>query len=189
MVVPIKNQKEIYDDYLNNHKANVTQGFNWLLDNLPSVLTPDKNNDIRHLCEFAHDSSKTSPEEYDAYAEYFYGNNRSYAVLKAFDEAWLHHIHHNPHHWQHWVLMEDDPKTGTTGGRALEMPYHYVVEMICDWWSFSWKEENLGGIFDWYDEHKATMLLHPKTRKTVEDILAKIKAKLIEGGKLDGTKA
>lgn len=128
--------------------------------------------------KFSHDESKSSPEEYDAYDDYFYGGNRSFAVKQAFDQAWLHHIHHNPHHWQHWVLIEDDAQAGTSGGRALEMPYEYVIEMICDWRSFSWAAGDLTTIFDWYAKHKDTMMLHPKTHKLVEDILYAIKTKL-----------
>ena len=57
------------------------------------------------------------------------------------------------------------------------MPYHFVIEMICDWWSFSWKSGDLTGIFDWYEKHKE-MKLHPKTRKLVEDTLNRIKEEL-----------
>lgn len=60
------------------------------------------------------------------------------------------------------------------------MPYNYVIEMICDWWAFSWQKGKLDEIFAWYDEHSKYMKLHPKTRKTVEEILAKMKDKLDE---------
>ena len=58
------------------------------------------------------------------------------------------------------------------------MPYNYIIEMICDWWAFSWNSRNLNEIFDWYDEHKNYMKLSDATRKTVEDILSKIKKRL-----------
>ena len=60
------------------------------------------------------------------------------------------------------------------------MPYCYILEMICDWWSFSWSQGKLDEIFNWYDEHSKYMKLAPDTRKTVEDILDKIKVKLNE---------
>ena len=60
------------------------------------------------------------------------------------------------------------------------MPYDYIVEMICDWWAFSWAQEKLDAIFDWYQEHSKYMKQAPDTRKTVEDILDKIKARLDE---------
>ena len=87
-------------------------------------------------------------------------------VKHGFDLAWLHHQHNNPHHWQHWLLREDDGNM-----KALEMPFNYVVEMICDWWSFSWTNGNLYEIFDWYKENKPKMLLHKNTEKLVEQIL------------------
>ena len=60
----------------------------------------------------------------------------------------------------------------------LEMPYDYIVEMICDWWAFSWAKGNLYEIFNWYAEHSEFMKLAPRTRETVEDILDKIKNRL-----------
>ena len=108
---------------------------------------------------------------------YFYGNNKSYQVVQEYRRAWLLHIHRNPHHWQHWVLINDDPKEGEI---ALDIPYNYILEMICDWWAFSWQKDNLNEIFNWYDEHKAYIKMSPKTRKSVEAILEKMKEKLSE---------
>ena len=54
----------------------------------------------------------------------------------------------------------------------------YIIEMICDWWAFSWKKGELYEIFSWYDKHKDYMKLSPKTRKKVEDILDIIREKL-----------
>lgn len=82
-----------------------------------------------------------------------------------------------PHHWQYWVLINDDPEEGEI---VLEMPYCYILEMICDWWSFSWFKGNLLEIFSWYEEHKNYIKLHPNTRKLVEDILSRIQNKLGE---------
>ena len=126
---------------------------------------------------FNHDHSKNEPDEYSAYDAYFYGGNRSYAVVQDFNRAWLTHIHRNPHHWQHWVLINDDPNEGEI---VIDMPYEYIIEMICDWWAFSWNKGNLYEIFNWYDEHKDYMKLSEKTRNTVENILNKIKEKLDE---------
>lgn len=58
------------------------------------------------------------------------------------------------------------------------LPYEYIVEMICDWWSFSWKTENLYEIFDWYDQHKERMILADNTKKLVERFLEEIKMEL-----------
>lgn len=162
-----------YDQYLDQHKANVKRGFDWISENLPELLKGGFDYGWQ-IC-FAHDQSKSETDEYEAYDAYFYGGNRSYSVVRAYERAWLLHLHRNPHHWQHWILINDDPKEGEI---ILEMPYNYVIEMICDWWAFSWAKGNLAEIFSWYNEHKDYMKLHPKTRKIVDDILEKICAKL-----------
>lgn len=162
-----------YDNYLTEHKENVAKGFRWLQENIPEVI---EDGFEWQIC-FNHDASKTDPEEYDAYDAYFYGNNRSYAVVQNFNKAWLRHIHNNPHHWQHWILINDEPKEGTV---VIDMPYIYVVEMICDWWSFSWKKGDLNEILGWYEDRKDYIKLSANTRKSVEYILGKIKDKLEE---------
>lgn len=164
-----------YDNYLAQHKGNVRKGFEWIRDNLPELVKGQF--DYEWQIGMAHDASKTDLIEYDAYDRYFYGGNKSYQVVQDFRIAWLHHQHNNPHHWQYWVLINDDPGEGMI---ILDMPYNYILEMICDWWAFSWNKGNLDEIFNWYDEHKAYMKLSDKTRRTVEDILDKLSAKLHE---------
>lgn len=166
-----------YDLYLDMHKNNVARGFYWIKENLPELLIDMEDVDYEHQICYAHDASKSESDEYEAYDRYFYGNNRSYQVVTDFNYAWLNHIHRNPHHWQHWILINDDPNNGE---RIMDMPYNYILEMICDWWAFSWDKENLHEIFTWYDSHKDYMKLSEITRHHVTDILAKIKAKLEE---------
>lgn len=154
-----------YTQYIIEHKANVEKAYRWIIDH---NIFPDCEIPVNVL---EHDLSKYGVDEYQAYDDYFYGK-RTKEVEKAFNYAWLHHIHNNPHHWQHWVLKHDDEPE-----EALEMPFEYVIEMICDWWSFSFKTGNLYEIFDWYKKHKG-MVLHPNTRKLVEETLDKIKKAL-----------
>lgn len=167
-----------YDLYLDQHKENVAKGFYWIRDNLPELLQTSDGFVPEYLeqqiCK-AHDISKALNDEYDAYDNYFYGKNRSYDVVNDFNYAWLRHVHRNKHHWQYWVLINDDPEEGEI---VLDMPYEYILEMICDWWSFSWKSENLREIFKWWDEHKDYIKLSEKTRRTVVDILKSIEEQL-----------
>lgn len=168
-----------YDEYLKEHISNVQKGYEWIKTNLPEIL-PDglvPKFDLDCLIR-DHDQSKYERDEYVAYDDYFYGN-KSYAVVQDFNKAWLMHIHKNPHHWQHWVLINDDPEEGE---KMLDMPYNYIIEMICDWWSFSWKQGKLDEIFKWYEKHEDHMKLSKDTRKCVENVLNKIEAKLEEGG-------
>lgn len=162
----------MYNEYLKQHRDNVIRGFNWIRENLPELLPNDEN--FNHLFNW-HDFSKYDNEEYQAYDNYYYGGYQSDEILNNFNLAWLHHIHNNPHHWQFWVLINDDPNESEI---LLEIPYRYILEMICDWWSFSWKNGDLTEIFKWYDSHKNYIKMNEKSRKKLENILKKIKEKL-----------
>lgn len=180
-----------YEEYLTTHISNVKKGYEWLKEHLPQLLTED--NYVEESAYYGeldeiiaqHDGSKylNIPDadnyyelkcEYDAYANYFY-SDRTPEVKEAFDYAWLAHIHANPHHWQHWILHNDED-----GMKILDMPYVFIIEMIADWWSFSWKENKLDEIFNWYDKHKSNISLSDKTRTKVESILECMKNKLLE---------
>ena len=103
-----------YDEYLNAHIEAVQKGWNWMIDNLidrihPWICEQYPNSefdpiDILEIGEQMqdHDASKTRPEEYYAYDAYFYGGNKSHAVVENFRKAFLSHIHENPHHWRDW---------------------------------------------------------------------------------------
>ena len=167
-----------YDVYIREHRANVEKGFRWMVEHFREILEEIGMGELEWLIAH-HDYSKESEDEYTAYDNYFYGENRSYAVVMDFNYAWLHHIHQNPHHWQYWVLTNDDPENGSVG---LDIPQQYIIEMICDWWSFSWKTGNLFEIFNWYEKHKDYMILSEETRTFVETFLARMKV-ILEGGK------
>lgn len=163
-----------YDDYLREHKANVRKGYEWIRALMPEILV-----DIdceKQICE-DHDKSKFGIDEYVAYDRYFYGKEKTDKVVDDFNKAWLLHIHRNPHHWQYWVLINDNPDEGEI---VLPMPTNYIIEMICDWWAFSWAKNDLTKIFKWYDAHKKYMKLHKDTRQTVEAILGCIERVLEE---------
>lgn len=186
-----------YEEYLITHISNVNKGYKWLKEHLPDILSED--NYIEETAYYGelddiisqHDGSKYNqmPDadnyyelrcEYDAYAEYFYGNEKTPEVKDAFDRAWLAHIHANPHHWQHWMLQNDED-----GLKLLDMPYVFIIEMLCDWWSFSWNKGNLYEIFEWYDERRNGILLSKNTRDKVEHILTLMEEKLDEVTKND----
>jgi len=133
----------------------------------------DNGNLTKQVSE--HDKSKYTESEWNAYRDYFYANGDE----TAFNYAWLHHIHNNPHHWQHWILINDDNGLNAEGKMiAMQMPKNFIVEMICDWWAFSWNKGDLTEIFNWYEKNKDNMLLHEQTRHDVESLLNIIKKKL-----------
>lgn len=161
---------EAYDAYLKDHISNVRKAFEWLKDH--NIIDTEEYKEASYNI-LHHDSSKRYPDEYGAYDEWFYGDKEKVDVLNDFNRAWLNHIHRNPHHWQHWILVEDEG-----GSVAIAMNKKYIIEMVCDWWSFSWSNGNLYEIFDWYKKHSEKMILHPYTRTCVEDILLMIREEL-----------
>lgn len=165
-----------YNDYIKEHKQNVKKAFQWLKVNLPEIFGSEYiKSECESLCGYNHDLSKYSEEEYDAYDKYFYSEEIDENQIKNFNLAWLHHIHNNPHHWQYWILVNDDPDLGEI---LLDMPEQYIIEMICDWWSFSWKKGDLNEIFNWYEERKEHIKLSLITRAKVENILGLMKVAL-----------
>lgn len=159
-----------YDGYLREHIVAVQKAMNWMLNNIESLKEETGYNRSEFVyVASVHDMSKHGQHEYDAYDAYFYGERDK----DAFNRAWLHHIHNNPHHWQHWVLVNDNGSL-----LALEMPKLYALEMIADWWSFSWRSGNLSDVFDWYEKHKDVIVLHPNSREFVEGVLDEIRRKV-----------
>lgn len=55
-----------------------------------------------------------------------------------------------------------------------------IIEMICDWWAFSWIKGDLSEMFAWYKDHADYIKLHNNTRSIVEEILEIIRTKLTE---------
>lgn len=77
-----------------------------------------------------HDLSKYSPAEFFSSARYYQGNRSPIDAEKeekGYSLAWLHHRGRNRHHYEYWIDYLDD------GGRALIIPYPFVLEMVCDW--------------------------------------------------------
>ena len=170
---------EKYDEYLRQHINAVRRALVWMLENLELPQFDEEYKEDARLNVQYHDGTKRCLDEYEAYDSYFYGDKDE----DEFNYAWLRHIHRNPHHWQHWLLMNDDGKYRDPGKViALEMPEEYVLEMIADWWSFSWRSGNLREVFGWYESHKDKMILHPNTRELVESVLGEIRDALDKEG-------
>lgn len=148
-----------YKKYILNHKKRVKEFADWLKENLPLLF---ENVDIELFDEIIdeHDESKFSEEEFAPYAEKWFNNGKETFEYK---EAWRHHWTHNEHHPEHW-LGED-------------MPYIYILEMLCDWGSFSIEAGDLKELSKYYyekaidDEEKD---LSDATKEIIEDILSQI---------------
>lgn len=174
-------QNSEYKKYIKEHISNVQKGYRWLKKHLPELFEDRKFTEKigDYLTIKKHDRSKyNKKDELNAYQKHFYGKPEEKEVNRPeFDKAWDHHQKINKHHWQYWVLVRGDGSHKT-----LDIPYRYIIEMICDWWSFSWKSGHLNEIFDWWNKNKSGMILSQNTRNTVEMILGKMKKKLQEVG-------
>ena len=177
-----------YDDYLRQHISNVTLGYlfitrNMLPEELDKILPTLKSEHMMELI-MAHDASKYEDEEYKIYDDYFYhGGKGTVEGEKIFNRAFNLHVHKNPHHWQYWTMIGDEGEVV-----PLDMPDEYILEMICDWWSFSWaayKEAKknddtnaymkLYEIFDWWSEHERKIRFSVDTQRKVLALLAKLR--------------
>lgn len=169
-----------YDEYLEDHIENVKKAFNWMIDQGVLDFLDLNDDEIEKYSKviYNHDNTKYWADEYEAYDRYFYPDeyedNPPFSQrVEEYQRAWLEHMHRNPHHWQHWVLINDNGFF-----TVLPMPEVYIIEMICDWWSFSWKKGNLYEIFDWIDENSPHILLDDETTRLVEKILNRIRFRL-----------
>lgn len=162
---------EEYLQYLDEHIGHVNQSFNEIV--LP-MLTEHMGDfgldfaDILYLRNSIkkHDASKYGPEEFPAYCDKWYPEGDHRFDEDYFKTAWCHHQHTNPHHWQHWILRSDNGDA-----ESIDMPFEYVVEMLCDWSSFRYRNPE-STANNWYHENKDRMELSPNTAETVEAVLA-----------------
>jgi len=156
-----------YDEYLGEHVYAVNQAYRWLHGNLPQffedISIPDFEEQIAK-----HDQSKSSNTEYPFYDAHFCGEIKE--TEPEYMAARTRHMHRNGHHWQHWVLIHNHGHID-----AIDMPDEYIIEMLCDWWSFSWMDGNLNNIFDWYERNAQRIILSRHTRETLENILCEMK--------------
>lgn len=132
-----------------------------------------------------HDWSKFLPCEWLPYVESFYGKGIALRqeqksvlgltpsedqdlieIKSSFDHAWLHHQHLNQHHWQHWVLREDSGRV-----KLLEIPEHFVREMVADWAGAGRGITGKWEVVGWYEQNKTKIQLHDHSRVLVEQLL------------------
>jgi hypothetical protein len=153
-------QKE-YLEYIEAHKERVKKFASWLEENCPEVFE-GVDLDAFHEVINEHDESKYSEEEFEPYAQKWYGNGEK---TFEYEEAWKHHWMNNEHHPEFW-LGED-------------MPYIYILEMLCDWGSFSIDKGDLKELSDFYydkamDDPEKN--LSDATKEIIQDVLSHIES-------------
>ncbi|WP_339146246.1 MULTISPECIES: DUF5662 family protein [unclassified Sutcliffiella] len=142
------------------------RNFLYILDHKLNVLIECWKQGL-YIQGIIHDWSKFSPKEFLPYAKkFFYYGEKSAEDELIWKNAWLHHQHKNKHHWEYWVV---DPKNK----QALPMPRKYLIEMVCDWRSFSrkWGRKVKYSTLDLTDK----IVVHPDTRKELEIIIRNIR--------------
>ena len=120
-----------------------------------------------------HDLSKFSPIEFCESVRFYQGTSSPINAAKAeqgYSLAWQHHKGRNPHHYEYWTDKYDE------GTVALEMPYKYAVELICDYLgaarayqggNFSFKNE-----LEWWNKKKSNgIAMHPQTKEFIDEMM------------------
>ena len=153
-------QKE-YLEYIEAHKERVTKFASWLEESCPEVFE-GVDLEVFHDLIAEHDESKFSEEEFEPYAQKWFGDGKK---TIEYDQAWKHHWQNNEHHPEYW-LGED-------------MPLIYILEMICDWGSFSIDKGDMKELSDFYynkAKEDPEKMLSDATQEIIEDILSRIEA-------------
>lgn len=115
-----------------------------------------------------HDDSKWTEFEFPGYARHFKGGG----APDEFAVAWLHHIHFNPHHWQHWIFSDGyTPKNSGVENGLVEMPFHFILEMIADWMGASRAYTGSWDMKDWLWNHIPKIRIHSKTATVLRNLL------------------
>ena len=119
-----------------------------------------------------HDWSKFTLQELPYYGVTFFGNKKSNDL---FNYAWNHHQKINKHHWEYWVLVTKHDRGGMYDGAPLEMPEHFVREMVADWLGASKAYEGSypDNIADWawFQQNFNRINLHINTKILILKIL------------------
>ena len=115
-----------------------------------------------------HDLSKFNPIEFWESVRFYQGTSAPINFAKAeqgYSLAWQHHKGRNPHHYEYWTDKYDE------GTVALEMPYKYVVELICDYLgaakAYIGDEFTYTGEYNWWLEKVKTAKIHHRTAKFI----------------------
>lgn len=164
----ISHNKNRYKEYIDNHRNNVRKAWENIKNNeeciqlikkyIPSIsISTDTLDELIYL----HDLSKYESEEFDAYRKNFYpiSQEEKDDNKQAFEEAWKHHYMNNLHHWDYWYHTNN----------LNNMPFIYVVEMICDWEAMGYQFGNTSK--EWYDKNKDKIYIGDSQRELVESLI------------------
>ena len=109
--------------------------------------------------------SKFELKESIPYANFFWGA-RNAKTIQDYKIASKFHKSRNPHHPEYWMNQN---------GETNDMPSTYIVEMICDWWSFGLSKNDPTKIFDFYKNNKNKYKFSEELTNKIEKLLLIIK--------------
>ena len=122
-----------------------------------------------------HDLSKYSPAEFLVSVKYFQGYRSPYMKEKeekGYSLGWLHHKGRNKHHWEYWYDMINGV------WQPLEVPYRYVVEMLCDRVAackvYQKEKYTSSSAINYWNTRNDKVYMHPKTAALLESMLKSI---------------
>lgn len=170
-------EAKIYLKYLKKHIECVNKAYEKLKIIIPDLFDGyDDEVEIKTEQNIKlHDNIKFSSHNLRVYGEHYTGkfNENEYnAVI-------LDHIRNCPHHFQHWLVFYQIDKI-----KAVEIPYDYIVEMICDWYSFSFIKNDETELVRWYKIYRDKMIFAPKTQIIIDNIISKVEKYLIDQGEI-----
>lgn len=128
-----------------------------------------------------HDLSKYTPAEFLAGVKYYQGYrspNEAEREANGASEAWMHHKGRNRHHFEYWTDYDPEVRGKI---RAVEMPFRYVVEMLCDRLAasriYQGKNYKPSSALDYFLPAKPNRLIHSATSDCIEGLLRMVAEK------------
>lgn len=118
-----------------------------------------------------HDLSKFHPVEFFESVRYYTGTRSPIDTCKeknGYSNAWLHHKGINKHHYEYWQDYFD------YGTIAIEMPYEYTIEMLCDFLgagrAYHGKNFSMEKELEWWEKKKENCAMHEFQRKFIDQV-------------------
>ncbi len=128
-----------------------------------------------------HDLSKYTPTEFLSGVKYYQGfrsPNEAEREDLGYSRAWMHHKGRNRHHFEFWTDYDPSLRGKI---RTIEMPYRYVVEMLCDRLAasriYNGKNYSKDAPLKYFLPAKPRRMIHPATSDCIENLLRMVAEK------------
>ena len=159
----IYSANEEYLKYVTTHMSNVKRAFDEYGEVILEVLKCPFLLSVLSDAVAVHDASKFDSLEFEGYRQYYYTADGEQKNVAKYNQAWLHHQNTNQHHPEYWIMRDDN------SGKALEMSYIAIAEMLLDWQSMTY--EHGGTVAEYYSKKGKDKPLNLETRKIVKDVI------------------